>query len=109
MSNELYESAEVQEAVSSVTMHLANPIAREVKDMPDTNGEYLLECAIDSVVAWPVIDRIMSNSGVPADARDDILGLISRKSHYAGVKGWDRGYGAGWDAALEVWGLKKCD
>lgn len=103
----VYASAEVSEAVSSATIHLANQIAKEVQDAPNVHGDFFVECAIDSVIGWPVIDRVLRERGVSADVRDDLLGLISRANHYAGVRGWDRGYGAGWDAALEVWGLQK--
>lgn len=108
-ANEYYETEEVQEAVSSTALHLADQVAREVADMPDVQGEYLTDCAIDSVIAWPVMDRIMSKYGVPPEVRADLVGLFARTNHYKGVAGWDRGYGAGWDAALEVWGLKSCD
>ena len=101
-SNELYKSAEVEKAVSSAMIHLKDTIAVEM------SGEHIPEHAADSVIAWPVIYRILSSYGVPHEVRMDILGLISRKAYYAGEKSWRNGYGHGWDAALKTWGLNKC-
>lgn len=109
MNDADYDTEEVFETVTSVTRALADQIAREVAQMPNAQGEYLTDCAIDSVIAWPVIDRIMGRYGVPREVRADLVGLLSRMNHYRGVVGWDQGYGAGWDAALEVWGLKSCE
>ena len=101
-----YITDEVRDAVALVTEHLAATVDQEITGMPE--GERVREIAVQSVIAWPVIDRVIRAYGVPEDVRQDLLELIVGKAHHNRLNGWDRGYSAGWDSALEVWGMKSC-
>jgi hypothetical protein len=100
-----YVTSEVRDAASLVAVHLANAVERAVDGMPEGKSRDL---AIENVIAWPVIERVIRAYGVPEDVRGDLLRLIVGKAHHNRAEGWEAGYGAGWDAALEVWGLGKC-